>query len=269
VTDRRRVVLSWSSGKDCAWALHVLRQRADLEVIGLLTTVNAAFDRVAMHAVRSGLLRAQGAAVGLPVTEVPLPFPCSNDDYAAALGAAVAALRRDGVTAIAFGDLRLDDVRRYREDRLRGSGVDPLFPLWGLDTRSLARQMVAAGLRAHITCVDPRQLDASFAGRAFDAAFLDDLPDGVDPCGEHGEFHTFVHDGPMFQRALAVAVGEVVERDGFAFADLVPLEEKERASIDLGSRGVRAPLRDEPQTHRHEPRDDPIPRRRPRQRGGM
>jgi uncharacterized protein (TIGR00290 family) len=218
----RKVVLSWSSGKDSAWALHVLRQRSDLEVVGLLTTVNAAFGRVAMHAVRRELLVAQGAAVGLPITEVSIPFPCSNDEYAASMKTAIAELVRNGVTAVAFGDLFLEDVREYREERLRGTGIDPLFPLWGLDTGLLAREMVASGLRARITCVDPRQLDASFFGRSFDASLLDELPEGVDPCGERGEFHTFVHDGPMFRSPISVATGEVVERDGFVFADVLP-----------------------------------------------
>jgi uncharacterized protein (TIGR00290 family) len=230
MTHRRKVVLSWSSGKDSAWALHVLRRRPELEVVSLLTTVNEAFDRVAMHAVRSGLLRAQGAAMDLPVVAVPIPFMCSDREYARAMGAVVAAFARDGVTAIAFGDLFLDDVRRYREDRLRGTGIEPLFPLWGLDTHALAREMIAAGMRARVTCVDPRQIDASFAGRAFDNAFIDELPATADPCGERGEFHSFVHDGPMFRHPVPITTGEIVERDGFVFADLLPAPEPRDAS---------------------------------------
>jgi len=220
MTARAKVVLSWSSGKDSAWALHVLRERSDIEVVGLLTTVNAAFDRVAMHAVRTELLRAQARAVGLPLLEVGIPYPCSDDEYTTAMGQAVATMAQQGVTAVAFGDLFLEDVRRYREERLQGSGIAPLFPLWGRDTRTLAREMVAAGLLARITCVDPRKLDAAFVGRDFDEGLLDELPPSVDPCGERGEFHTFVCDGPMFEHPLRIRSGAVVERDGFVFADV-------------------------------------------------
>ncbi|MBN1608304.1 MAG: adenine nucleotide alpha hydrolase [Polyangiaceae bacterium] len=213
--------MSWSSGKDSAWTLHALSERNDIEVVGLLTTVTSAFDRVAMHAVRTELLRAQARAVGLPLTEIRIPFPCSNAQYANAMSEALTAAARDGVTAVAFGDLFLEDVRQYREDRMRGTGITPLFPLWGRPTHSLAREMVAAGLRARVTCVDPRQLDACFAGRDLDTRLLDGLPASVDPCGERGEFHTFVYDGPMFQRPLRIRTGEIVERDGFVFADVV------------------------------------------------
>jgi uncharacterized protein (TIGR00290 family) len=219
-----RALLAWSSGKDSAWALNVLRQRAEVEVVGLLTTVNRTFDRVAMHAVRTELLAAQAAAVGLPLTTVEIPYPCSNAEYEAAMGAAVESARESGIAAIAFGDLFLEDVRAYREDRLRGSGLTPLFPIWGIPTDALARDMVAAGLRARLTCVDPAKLPARFAGRDFDAALLADLaglPSPVDPCGERGEFHSFAYDGPMFARPLAIRAGEVVARDGFVFADLL------------------------------------------------
>jgi uncharacterized protein (TIGR00290 family) len=219
---RPRALLAWSSGKDSAWALHVLRQRGEVEVVGLLTTLNRAFDRVAMHAVRAELLRAQAAAAGLPLVEVPLPWPCSNDEYEAAMGAALEAARQDGVTAVAFGDLFLEDIRRYREERMAATGLRPLFPLWGEPTDALARRMLAGGLRARLTCVDPRQLAPAFAGREFDAALLADLPPGVDPCGERGEFHTFAHAGPMFARPVAIRTGTIVERDGFVFADLLP-----------------------------------------------
>ena len=199
----------------------MLRQQNDVEVVGLLTTVNEAFDRVAMHAVRTELLAAQAAAAGLPLFTVRLPYPCSNADYEEAMAAAMARARGDGVTAVAFGDLFLEDVRRYREERLRGSGIEPLFPLWGLPTAALARQMLAGGLRARLTCVDPKQLAPTFAGREFDRPLLDELPAGVDPCGERGEFHTFTYDGPMFGRPVAIRTGPVVHRDGFVFADLV------------------------------------------------
>ena len=218
---RTKALLAWSSGKDSAWTLHVLRQQDEVEVVGLLTTVNQTFDRVAMHAVRRELLAAQAAAVGLPLRTVEIPYPCSNAEYEAAMTVAVARARTDGITAVAFGDLFLEDVRRYREDRLRGSGLTPLFPIWGIPTDALARRMVAAGLRARLTCVDPKTLPGHFAGRDFDDALLADLPAGVDPCGERGEFHSFAYDGPMFERAVPIRTGEVVERDGFVFADLL------------------------------------------------
>jgi uncharacterized protein (TIGR00290 family) len=217
-----KTLLAWSSGKDSAWALHVLRQQGELDVVGLLTTVNATHDRVAMHAVRSDLLRAQAAAVGLPVTAVPLPWPCSNEEYEALMERAHVEARARGIEVVAFGDLFLEDVRRYREERLAGTGMRPVFPLWGEPTAALARRMIAGGLRARLTCVDPRHLPACFAGREFDEALLAALPAGVDPCGERGEFHSFAYDGPMFQRPVAIRGGEVVARDGFVFADLLP-----------------------------------------------
>lgn len=217
-----RVLVSWSSGKDSAWMLHVLRHRGDLDLVGLLTTVNESVGRVAMHAVRRELLEAQAAASGLPLTEVSLPWPCSNEEYERRMSTVVAAAREAGVTHVAFGDLFLEDVRTYRERQMQGSGLTPLFPLWGLDTAALARSMVASGLRARLTTVDPRQLPAEFAGREFDSALLDALPPGIDPCGERGEFHSFCYDGPMFHQPIPFEPGVVVERDGFVFADLVP-----------------------------------------------
>lgn len=217
---RPKTLLSWSSGKDCAWALHVLRQRGDVELVGLVTTVNQVHDRVAMHAVRRTLLEAQAEAAELPLWLVPIPSPCSNEEYEAAMRQLLARARDAGVTQMAFGDLFLEDVRAYRESRLAGTGVEPLFPLWQIPTEELAHTMVRAGGVAHTTCVDPRRLPASFAGRAFDAAFLQDLPNDVDPCGENGEFHTFVSAGPMLARPLAVTVGPTVERDGFVFCDV-------------------------------------------------
>lgn len=216
-----RALVSWSSGKDSAWALHVLRERGEVEVAGLLVTVSSGHGRVAMHGVRLELVAAQARATGLPLYPVSIPSPCSNEQYEQALGRALGRARAEGVSAVAFGDLFLEDVRRYREERLAGSGVLPLFPLWGRPTRELAREMVAAGLRARLTCVDPRQMPGSFAGREFDAALLSELPPAVDPCGERGEFHTFAYAGPMFRAPVAFAPGAVVEREGFVFADLV------------------------------------------------
>ena len=222
---RARVLLAWSSGKDSAFALHVLRQRDDVEVVGLLTTVNETYDRVAMHAVRRTLLEAQAAATGLPLTLVRIPHPCPDVAYEAAMGRALEEARASGVVGVAFGDLFLEDIRRYREEKMAGTGLRPLFPLWGRPTAGLAREMLDAGLKARITCVDPRVLAGSFAGREFDLPLLADLPAGVDPCGENGEFHTFAWNGPMFGRPVPVRGGEVVARDGFVFADLLPAEE--------------------------------------------
>jgi uncharacterized protein (TIGR00290 family) len=216
-----RTWLSWSSGKDSAWSLQTLRESGKAEVTGLFTAVNAAFDRVAMHAVRRTLLEAQAHAAGLALHIVAIPHPCPNAEYERIMGAFVAAARGQGVEAMAFGDLFLADIRAYRERQLAGTGIAPLFPLWGRDTHALAREMIDGGLVAHITCVDPARLDRSFAGRRFDRALLADLPAGVDPCGENGEFHTCVSAGPMLRAAIPVRPGAVTERDGFVFADLV------------------------------------------------
>jgi uncharacterized protein (TIGR00290 family) len=216
-----KILVSWSSGKDSAWMLHTLRQQRPDAVAGLLTTFNEAFDRVAMHAVRRTLVEAQAAAAALPLHVVNLPWPCSNAEYEARMGAAVARLVGDGFTHVAFGDLFLEDVRRYREERLAGTGLEPLFPLWRTTpTRELALEMIDGGLRAWLTCVDPRKLDASFAGHAFDRTLLAALPETCDPCGENGEFHSFVWDGPMFRGPVTVRVGDTVTRDGFVFVDL-------------------------------------------------
>jgi uncharacterized protein (TIGR00290 family) len=216
-----KILVSWSTGKDSAWMLHTLRQQHPGAVAGLLTTTNEAFDRVAMHAVRRELLQAQAEAAGVPLHVVPLPWPCSNEQYERLMKTAVDGFVRDGVTHAAFGDLFLEDVRRYREERLAGSGLDPLFPIWKTkSTADLAQDMVASGLRATLTCVNPQKLDRAFAGRTFDQTLLSDLPDTVDPCGENGEFHSFAHTGPMFNHPIAVTAGEVVDRDGFVFADL-------------------------------------------------
>lgn len=217
-----KVLVSWSSGKDSAWMLHVLRASHPGAVAGLLTTINSAFDRVAMHGVRRTVLEAQAQAAGLPLHLVPLPWPCSNADYVRLMGEAVAGFVQDGFTHVAFGDLFLEDVRQYRVDRLTGTGLDPLFPLWKTtDSRALAETMIAGGLKATLATVDPRVLDSTFAGRAFDRALLAELPGSVDACGERGEFHTCVWDGPMFAHPVPLTVGEVVTRDGFTFADLL------------------------------------------------
>jgi uncharacterized protein (TIGR00290 family) len=217
---RPKALVSWSSGKDSAWALHMLRRQGEYDVAGLVTTVNEQASRVAMHAVRTDLLARQAAAAGVPLWSVGIPHPCSNDQYEAAMTTVVRRAQREGIEAFAFGDLFLQDVRRYRETRLEGSGIAPIFPLWMQPTDDLAREMLAMGVRATLTCVDPRKLDRSFAGRELTPDLLRELPPDVDPCGENGEFHTFVHDGPMFRHAIDVAVGEVVEREGFVFADL-------------------------------------------------
>jgi len=215
-----KTLVSWSSGKDSAWMVHVLRQRGDVQLAGLLTTINESAQRVAMHAVRVDLLQAQADALGLPLWQIPIPSPCPNDVYERAMAAAVARAVADGFTHIAFGDLFLEDIRRYREEKLEGTGLTPLFPLFDADTPRLAREMVTAGLGARITCVNPKVIDRSFAGREFDASLLDDLPPSVDPCGERGEFHTFAYKGPMFAREIPIDIGITVERDGFVFTDL-------------------------------------------------
>ena len=213
-------MISWSSGKDSAWLVHMLRTQTDVSIAGLLTTINENAQRVAMHAVRTELLEAQASALDLPLWKVPIPSPCSNDEYARIMGDAVRRLVDDGFTHMAFGDLFLEDVRLYREQQLAGTGLTPLFPLFGADTAALACEMIASGLSARITCVNPKVLDRRFAGREFDAALLADLPAGVDPCGERGEFHSFAYAGPMFRRSIPIESGIVVERDGFVFADL-------------------------------------------------
>lgn len=214
-----KILLSWSSGKDSAWALHLLQQQHPGAVAALLTTVNQAMDRVAMHGVRREVLEAQALAAGLPLRTIDIPHPCSNDVYERQMGAAVERAVADGFTHVAFGDLFLQDVRRYREERLAGCGLTPLFPVWDLPTRALAGEMIAGGLRARLACVDTRILDVSFVGREFDEALLTDLPPGVDPCGERGEFHTCVYAGPMFRAPLPLQAGEVVTREPFAWMD--------------------------------------------------
>ena len=218
----KRIALSWSSGKDSAWALHLLRQDPNVEVAALITTFNSAADRVAMHAVRRSLAEQQAERAGVPLWPVEVPWPCSNAEYENRMSAVCRRAVEAGIGTMAFGDLFLQDIREYRESRLRGTCLEPVFPLWLLPTPELARDMIAGGVKARITCVDPKQLDRSFAGREFDAAFLEDLPPEIDRCGEKGEFHTFVYDAPVFDRAIAVEGGEILERDGFVFADVLP-----------------------------------------------
>ena len=215
----KKTWLSWSSGKDSAWALHVMRQSDQYEVAGLFTTVNAEFERVAMHAVRVELLKQQAEAAALPLHIIEIPYPCSNEQYAAVMADFMAMARAEGVQCMAFGDLYLQDVRHYREERMQGSGIEAVFPLWGRPTRELLSEMLAGGLRASLTCIDPRMLPVEFAGRELTAELVASLPADVDPCGENGEFHTFVFEGPMFSRPLDIEMGEVVTRDGFVFAD--------------------------------------------------
>lgn len=219
---RPRALVSWSSGKDSAFALHEIRREGAFEVVGALTTVNENFGRVSIHGVRRKVLDAQLAAAGLPPFVVPIPDPCPNEAYEARMTRAMAEARRSGITHIIFGDLFLADIRAYREQKLAGAGITPLFPLWSRPTPALAREMIASGLEARLVSVERAKLDRSFAGRNFDERLLKDLPAGIDPCGENGEFHTFVFAAPMFSQRIEVVCGDIVEREGFAYCDLVP-----------------------------------------------
>jgi uncharacterized protein (TIGR00290 family) len=212
--------LSWSSGKDSAWSLHLLRQSTEYQLTGLITTVNAAFDRVAMHSTRRAVLDAQAASIGLPLHIVELPWPCSNEIYEARMADACTQAYAAGVRAMAFGDLFLEEIRAYRIEKLAGTGIEPIFPVWQIPTDQLAQTLIDAGVKTRIVCVDPRKLPAEFAGRDLDEQLLRDLPPGIDPCGENGEFHTCVYDGPMFRWPIPIQSGEVVLRDGFVFADI-------------------------------------------------
>jgi uncharacterized protein (TIGR00290 family) len=218
-----KILLSWSGGKDSAWALAVLREQGEYEVVGLVTTLNEKFRRVAIHGYREALLDEQAEATGLPVWKVDLPFPCTNAEYEARMAVVLARAVAEGIAGIAFGDLFLEEIRAYRLKQLAGTGLEAIFPVWGIPTEELAETMVAGGLRAYLTCVDPRVLGREFAGRVFDAALLKELPAGIDRCGERGEFHTFACAGPMFSRSIQVTAAEVVERDGYVYADLLPV----------------------------------------------
>ena len=221
---KRRILVSWSSGKDIAWALHLLQRQGDYEIAGLVTTVNSAFDRVAMHSTRRVLVERQAAAARLPLKIVDLPWPCSNADYERIMNSVCQEAVKQGITGFAFGDLFLADIRAYRERQLKGTGLEPIFPLWLMPTGSLAHEMIEGGLRAKLVCVDPAKLTPEFAGRDFDRQLLADLPPGIDPCGENGEFHSFVYGGPMFDREIRVATGERLQRDGFWFCDVAPAD---------------------------------------------
>jgi uncharacterized protein (TIGR00290 family) len=224
VAQRPKAWLAWSTGKDSAWALHTLRKRREFDVVALLTTVNRTHARVAMHAVREALLEIQARAAGLPLITVPIPSPCTNEVYEIAMATAMKRANEEGVKHVAFGDLFLEDIRRYREERLAACGITPLFPIWRSDTRALAEEMLGAGLRAIVTCVDPTRLSPEFAGKIWDEGLVRDFPATVDPCGENGEFHTFAFAGPMFQQSICIQPGQIVERDGFVFADVLPRE---------------------------------------------
>lgn len=226
--DRRMIhkpktYVSWSSGKDCAFALWRAQKAGEFDICGLLTTTNETVDRVAMHGTRNALMRRQAEAVGLPVLEVGLPWPCTNEDYESRMTGACETMKAKGVSHVIYGDLYLEDVRAYRDEKMAQANLTPIYPLWKQDTRQLAQDMISAGLKTVVVCIDPKKLDASFAGRWFDQAFLDDLPDGIDACGENGEFHTCVLDGPMFSAPISVDVGETVERNGFIYADVIPV----------------------------------------------
>ena len=219
---KKKALMSWSSGKDSAWALYQLQQNPEIDLVGLFCTVNKAFDRVAMHGVRVELLQKQAESIGLPLEIIEIPYPCSNEEYEKIMGGFVERAKNNQIEYFAFGDLFLEDIRKYREDKLKDSGIKPVFPIWGVPTDKLAREMIRSGLRTMITCIDPKQTPKEFAGREFDAHFLDSLPETIDPCGENGEFHSFVFDGPMFKEPIEIVLGDIVHRDDFVFADILP-----------------------------------------------
>ena len=220
---KKKVLLSWSSGKDSAWALHKLQSQDQYDIIGLFTTINQAFNRVAMHAVRMELLQQQARAVGLPLHIIEIPYPCTNEEYASRMESFVGKAKLLDVDYFAFGDLYLEDIRQYREERLADTGIKALFPLWQIPTVDLSREMINNGLKARLTCIDPKILDKQFAGQDYGQDLLESLPEEVDPCGENGEFHSFAYDGPMFKQAITIETGVIEERDGFVFADLIPI----------------------------------------------
>jgi len=219
---KKKTLLSWSSGKDSAWALHVLRQQQDIEVVGLFCTFNKKYQRGAMHAVRNELISRQAESVGLPLELIPIPDPCSDSEYKVIMATFIEGVKSKGIDCIAFGDLFLEEVRSYREESLAGTGITPLIPIWGIPTNELSKEMINSGLRAKITCIDPKYLPAEFAGHEYDSSFLEQIPDSLDPCGENGEFHNFAYDGPMFKNKLNILVGETVTRGNFIYTDLLP-----------------------------------------------
>lgn len=218
----KKTLISWSSGKDSAWTLHVLRQDPNVEVVGLFCTVNKMFDRVAIHGVRVELLKQQAESVNLPLHIVYLPFPCTDDDYIQVMNSFIIEAENMGIECFAFGDLFLEDVRQYRERLLKGTGITPIFPIWGIPTITLSKQMIADGLKAVITCLNPKDLAIEFAGNEYNEKFLNEIPKNIDPCGEYGEFHSFAFDGPMFKNPIDIILGETVLRGGFCFKDLLP-----------------------------------------------
>jgi uncharacterized protein (TIGR00290 family) len=215
--------MSWSSGKDSAWALHLLRQDPNIDVIGLFCTVNKVFDRVTMHGVRSELLKQQADSVNLPLYIIDIPDPCDNDKYVNIMTSFIIEVKKNGIECFAFGDLFLEKVRSYREKLLEGTGITPLFPIWGLPTTALSREMVSSGLKAIITCVDSSHLSTEFTGREYNEAFLNDIPNNIDPCGENGEFHSFAFDGPMFKNSIKIILGKTIRRNAIYFTDLLPI----------------------------------------------
>lgn len=219
---KRKALMSWSSGKDSAWAFHKLQQNPEIDIVGLFCTVNKEFDRVAMHGVRVELLQKQAKSIGLPLEIIEIPNPCSNSEYEKIMGQFVERVKIAKIEYFAFGDLFLEDIRNYREEKLQGSGIKPIFPIWGIPTDELSREMISNGLRTVITCINPKQIPKEFVGREFDESFLDSLPETIDPCGENGEFHSFVFDGPMFKEQIEITVGDIVHRDDFIFADVLP-----------------------------------------------
>lgn len=221
-TGRKKTLISWSSGKDSAWALHILRQDPNIDIVGLFCTVNKLFDRVTMHGVRSELLKQQAESVGLPLDIIDIPYPCSNDQYVEIMTAFIMNVKKKGIECFAFGDLFLENVRLYRETLLQGTGIAPLFPIWGISTKILSQQMVSSGLKAMITCINAKLLSPEYAGREYNKFFLEDIPTSIDPCGENGEFHSFAFDGPMFRYPIKVIVGETIHRDDAHFTDLIP-----------------------------------------------
>lgn len=222
---KKRTLLSWSSGKDSAWALHSLRDNPEIDILGLFTTVNETFGRVCMHATRLELLQRQADALGFPLHVINIPYPCSNEQYEAIMRSFIDQSLANSIECMAFGDLFLQDVRNYREDQLLGTGITPMFPLWDIPTGTLAEQMLLSGVEAYISCVDPKKLPAAFAGRLWSNTLLNELPANVDPCGENGEFHTVVIGGPFFSSPIRVHIGDTVEREGFIFADIIPVNE--------------------------------------------
>lgn len=219
---KKKTLVSWSSGKDSAWTLYKLQQQQEFEVVGLFCTFNKKYERGAMHAVRNELIRQQTESIGLPLELIPIPDPCNDSEYKAIMANFIAQVKSQEIEYIAFGDLYLKDIRRYREDSLAGTGITPLFPLWQIPTDKLSNDMVNSGLRAKISCIDPNLMPLSFAGHEYDNTFLKQIPSNIDPCGENGEFHSFVYDGPMFNHKINISIGEVVARNGFVYTDILP-----------------------------------------------